>query len=86
MEHSNKFQPGKVRTLQNPISINAILLIIIQVFKIIWYEHRGSSIGKNTEITEAETKTVLDQYREEYFVGFRRFIIVANDAGHCTCM
>ena len=33
-----------------------------------------------TEVTEREHKG------QKFYVGFRRFIVVANDEGHCTCV
>jgi hypothetical protein len=27
-----------------------------------------------------------NDWGERFYVGFRRFIVVANDEGHCTCV
>ncbi|KAF5698711.1 kinase domain-containing protein [Fusarium mundagurra] len=51
-----------------------------EVFKTFWPEPAPGipHVGEETPYR--------DQYGESVFVGFRRFIVVANDRGHCTCV
>lgn len=55
-------------------------MYILQVFKTIWAEPAPGIpyIGEETPCR--------DHYGEFVFVSFRRFIVVANDSGHCTCV
>ncbi|KAF4964830.1 hypothetical protein FSARC_7292 [Fusarium sarcochroum] len=53
-----------------------------QVFKVLWPEPAGGGGGAPSI---AEETVYRDQYGGRIFVHFRRFIIVANDLGHCTC-
>lgn len=55
-----------------------------KVFKVLWPEPRGGAPGKAPSLSDK--KEVRDNYGGSIFVGFRRFIVVANDAGHCTCV
>lgn len=52
-----------------------------EVFKTVWSEPLGSS--KNESMTEFEERSHLGQ---RFYMGIRRFIVVANDEGHCTCV
>ncbi|KAJ4263144.1 hypothetical protein NW762_006766 [Fusarium torreyae] len=54
-----------------------------EVFKVLWPEPVGGA-GRASSI--AEESVHQDQYGGRIFVHFRRFIIVANDLGHCTCI
>ncbi|KAJ9142636.1 hypothetical protein NKR23_g7032 [Pleurostoma richardsiae] len=54
-----------------------------EVFKVLWYEPRGALPGGGSVVSEK--KTLKDHYGE-VFVGFRRFIVIANDEGHCACV
>ncbi|KAM0354175.1 hypothetical protein ACHAPU_001210 [Fusarium lateritium] len=51
-----------------------------EVFKVLWPEPAG---GGGSIVDETVYK---DQYGGKIFVHFRRFIVVANDLGHCTCI
>ncbi|KAB5563155.1 hypothetical protein GE09DRAFT_772408 [Coniochaeta sp. 2T2.1] len=70
VEHSSRFSPG-------------------QIFKILWSEPQGQShdfpsrvnIENYTERINAE-----NNWGEKFYVGFRRFVIVASDSGHCQCV
>ena len=50
-----------------------------QVFKILWSEPRG---GKDEDVSVEEREDM----GRKFYIGFRRFIVVANDEGHCTCV
>ncbi|KAK3940779.1 hypothetical protein QBC46DRAFT_118380 [Diplogelasinospora grovesii] len=52
-----------------------------EVFKILWSEPLGS--GRNEHMTECEERSVLG---EKFYISFRRFIIVASDEGHSSCI
>ncbi|KAL2888194.1 hypothetical protein HOO65_040531 [Ceratocystis lukuohia] len=56
-----------------------------EVFKVLWSEPVGKSVATSSS-TVSGTQTFVDSYGERFYVGFRRFIVVANDAGHCTCV
>lgn len=60
-----------------------------QVFKILWSEPQGQS-RDNFRKVDIETYTdrmhLTDEMGDKFYVGFRRFIVVANDEGHCTCV
>jgi hypothetical protein len=36
--------------------------------------------------TYTERMQLENDWGEKFYVGFRRFIVVANDEGHCTCV
>ncbi|KAF4982042.1 hypothetical protein FZEAL_2292 [Fusarium zealandicum] len=50
---------------------------------LLWPEPAGGGGGAPTV---SERKVYQDQYGGEIYVNFRRFIVVANDLGHCTCV
>ncbi|KAI1073122.1 hypothetical protein LB507_009172 [Fusarium sp. FIESC RH6] len=50
-----------------------------EVFKVLWPEPAGGG-------SIVEETVYRDQYGGRIFVHFRRFIVVANDRGHCTCI
>ncbi|KAL4726730.1 hypothetical protein ACLX1H_005620 [Fusarium chlamydosporum] len=50
-----------------------------EVFKVLWPEPAGGG-------SIVEETVYRDQYGGRIFVHFRRFIVVANDLGHCTCI
>ncbi|KAK3366055.1 hypothetical protein B0T24DRAFT_410831 [Lasiosphaeria ovina] len=52
-----------------------------EVFKVLWTEPLGA--GRNENMTDVEVRSVMGQ---RFYHGFRRFIVVANDEGHCTCI
>jgi hypothetical protein len=53
-----------------------------EVFKVLWSEPRGS--GRAEALTEVEER--IGNMGQRFYVGVRRFIVVANDEGHCTCV
>ncbi|OLN97492.1 hypothetical protein CCHL11_01298 [Colletotrichum chlorophyti] len=57
-----------------------------QIFKVLWSEPSGSSLGGTPTISTSAMTRVPDPYGGSVFVGFRRFIVIANDEGHCTCV
>ncbi|KAH7254029.1 uncharacterized protein BKA55DRAFT_510114 [Fusarium redolens] len=50
-----------------------------EVFKVLWPEPAGGG-------SVVEETVYRDQFGGRIFVHFRRFIVVANDRGHCTCI
>ncbi|KAF5680952.1 hypothetical protein FCIRC_5694 [Fusarium circinatum] len=50
-----------------------------EVFKVLWPEPAGGG-------SVVEETVYRDRYGGQIFVHFRRFIVVANDRGHCTCI
>ncbi|KAM5356417.1 hypothetical protein ACJ41O_003063 [Fusarium nematophilum] len=54
-----------------------------QVFKVLWSEPGG---GGGSVPSVSERQAIQDQYGGLIHVGFRRFIVVGNDQGHCTCV
>lgn len=58
------------------------------VFKILWADPKGQGRGRQqARLGDFTEKTQLpNAYGEEFYVTFRRFIIVANDQGHATCV
>ncbi len=58
----------------------------MKVFKVLWSEPQGSGRDRKT-IQDLTEKGVRDnEYGEKFHVGFRRFIVVAMDEGHSTCV
>ncbi|KAH7152906.1 hypothetical protein EDB81DRAFT_931265 [Dactylonectria macrodidyma] len=55
-----------------------------EIFKVLWSEPQGS--GTEGAPSVSERKEYRDRYGGKIFVGFRRFIVIANDQGHCTCV
>ncbi|KAK0651749.1 hypothetical protein B0T16DRAFT_323889, partial [Cercophora newfieldiana] len=53
-----------------------------EVFKVLWSEPRGSGRG-DAPATEFMEGVHMGQ---TFYMGIRRFIVVANDEGHCTCV
>ncbi|KAF7559836.1 hypothetical protein G7046_g4305 [Stylonectria norvegica] len=54
-----------------------------EIFKVLWSEPQGSG---NEGASVSERREFRDRFGGKFFVGFRRFIIIANDLGHCTCV
>ncbi|KAM0558197.1 hypothetical protein ACHAPJ_004881 [Fusarium lateritium] len=79
--NSTAFQPGEAGQSSNHIFSS--MLNAQQVFKVLWPEPAGGAGGA---ASIAEETVYRDQYGGRIFVHFRRFIIVANDLGHCTCI
>lgn len=55
-----------------------------EIFKVLWSEPQGS--GNEGTPSISERFEVRDRFGGRIFVGFRRFIVIANDQGHCTCV
>ncbi|AEO63240.1 uncharacterized protein THITE_2108200 [Thermothielavioides terrestris NRRL 8126] len=53
------------------------------VFKIVWYEPLGSSSRRSDVMTN---QVRMEQNGHQVYQGIRRFIVVANDEGHCSCV
>ncbi|KAF9870801.1 hypothetical protein CkaCkLH20_11700 [Colletotrichum karsti] len=53
------------------------------IFKVVWSEPQGVTTN-NTLVTEK--KLMKDPYGGSFYVGSRRFIVVATDKGHSTCV
>ncbi|KAK3327974.1 hypothetical protein B0T19DRAFT_179198 [Cercophora scortea] len=53
-----------------------------EVFKILWSEPLGAG-GRTENMSVWGERSHLGQ---KFYIGFRRFIVVANDEGHCTCV
>jgi hypothetical protein len=55
------------------------------IFKVYWAEPEGSS--KDSHGAAVSTKHEFqNKYGTKFYFGFRRFIVVANDQGHSTCV
>ncbi|OAA66167.1 hypothetical protein ISF_04005 [Cordyceps fumosorosea ARSEF 2679] len=71
IEHSARFQPG-------------------EIFKVHWSEPQGSMSEKpkssSSSSSSSKKQDLENKFGTKFFVGFRRFIVVANDQGHCTCV
>lgn len=55
-----------------------------EVFKVLWPEPSGQSDSKTSPASEK--REVRDNYGGRIYVGFRRFVVIGNDHGHCTCV
>ncbi|WYZ46535.1 hypothetical protein EsH8_IX_000760 [Colletotrichum jinshuiense] len=54
------------------------------IFKVLWSEPSGTTVGGTPTISEKfQTR---DKFGGPIFVGFRRFVVIANDDGHCACV
>ncbi|RDL32580.1 uncharacterized protein BP5553_09036 [Venustampulla echinocandica] len=54
-----------------------------QVIKVLWSEPMGGNYSNATQITEEVVETKLG---EQVYTTTRRFVIIANDHGHCQCL
>ncbi|KAF5017622.1 hypothetical protein F66182_10430 [Fusarium sp. NRRL 66182] len=54
-----------------------------EVFKVLWPEPAGGGGGA---ASIAEETILRDRYGGRIYVHFRRFIVIANDLGHSTCI
>ncbi|KAH6641427.1 hypothetical protein F5144DRAFT_642630 [Chaetomium tenue] len=54
-----------------------------EVFKINWCEPLGAGPPKSEVMTH---QVRFEQNGRSFYQGLRRFIVVANDEGHCTCV
>ncbi|KAG6002761.1 hypothetical protein E4U21_002784 [Claviceps maximensis] len=55
-----------------------------EIFKVYWCEPLGSGEYKHASVSRKGD--VQTRFGIKFFVGFRRFIVIANDQGHCTCV
>ncbi|OAA77505.1 hypothetical protein LEL_04328 [Akanthomyces lecanii RCEF 1005] len=56
-----------------------------EIFKVHWSEPQGS-ISEQPKSSSSKKQDLQNKFGTKFFVGFRRFIVVANDQGHCTCV
>ncbi|KAL2162813.1 hypothetical protein VTH06DRAFT_6649 [Thermothelomyces fergusii] len=54
-----------------------------EVFKILWCEPRGAGPPRSEMMSHPG---LIEHNETSFFQGYRRFIVVANDEGHCTCV
>lgn len=59
-----------------------------EIFKVHWSEPQGSMSEqpKSSSKSSSKNQDLENKFGTKFFVGFRRFIVVANDQGHCTCV
>ncbi|KAG5987459.1 hypothetical protein E4U54_004985 [Claviceps lovelessii] len=55
-----------------------------EIFKVYWSEPLGS--GEYRHASVSGRQQIQNRFGIKFFVGFRRFVVVANDQGHCTCV
>ncbi|KAM3533773.1 hypothetical protein MY4038_002976 [Beauveria bassiana] len=55
-----------------------------EIFKVHWSEPQGSI--SEAPKSSSKKEDLQNKFGTAFFVGFRRFIVVANDQGHCTCV
>ncbi|KAK4148240.1 uncharacterized protein C8A04DRAFT_24041 [Dichotomopilus funicola] len=55
-----------------------------EIFKIVWYEPLGAGAPARSDVMTQRIR--VNTGGEPYHQGLRRFIVVANDEGHCTCV
>ncbi|KAK9442443.1 hypothetical protein VB005_03503 [Metarhizium brunneum] len=55
------------------------------IFKVLWSEPKGSTDGLKHPSVSGKQE-IQNKYGAKFHVGFRRFIVIANDHGHCTCV
>ncbi|PHH74061.1 hypothetical protein CDD82_5119 [Ophiocordyceps australis] len=55
-----------------------------EIFKVHWSEPQGSSNEHTPSVSGMQE--IQNRFGTKFFVGFRRFIVVANDQGHSTCV
>ncbi|KAG5913628.1 hypothetical protein E4U42_000966, partial [Claviceps africana] len=55
-----------------------------EIFKVYWSEPQGA--GKHKHGSVSGRQEIQNRFGIKFFVGFRRFIVIANDQGHCTCV
>ncbi|KAM0254268.1 hypothetical protein ACHAQJ_006958 [Trichoderma viride] len=75
VEPSIKFQPGEVESANTDVG---------KIFKVHWSEPQGASSEGAPSVSGKHE--IQNRFGTKFFVGFRRFIVVANDQGHCTCV
>lgn len=60
-----------------------------QVFKILWSEPQGQPLPNPQTLARIEScteKLQIEDARGMFYVGIRRFIVIAVDQGNCTCV
>ncbi|CEJ82483.1 hypothetical protein VHEMI02543 [[Torrubiella] hemipterigena] len=57
-----------------------------EVFKVHWSEPQGTGGEGLGGGGPSNSNDIQNKFGSKFFVGFRRFIVVANDHGHCTCV
>ncbi|KAH7309472.1 hypothetical protein B0I35DRAFT_482245 [Stachybotrys elegans] len=55
-----------------------------EIFKVHWAEPQGS--GHDNAATVSEQHEFRNKFGTKFYFGFRRFVVIANDQGHCTCV
>ncbi|KAK1237496.1 hypothetical protein MKX08_003121 [Trichoderma sp. CBMAI-0020] len=55
-----------------------------EIFKVHWSEPQGASSDGAPSVSGKHE--IQNRFGTKFFVGFRRFIVIANDQGHCTCV
>lgn len=55
-----------------------------QIFKVHWSEPQGA--GNDYAPSVSGREEIQNKFGTKFFVGFRRFIVVASDLGHSTCV
>ncbi|ODA78952.1 hypothetical protein RJ55_04542 [Drechmeria coniospora] len=55
-----------------------------EIFKVHWSEPQGS--GNEHAPSVSDKQEIQNRFGTKFFVGFRRFVVVANDHGHSTCV
>lgn len=55
-----------------------------KIFKVHWSEPQGASSDGAPSVSGKHE--IQNRFGTKFFVGFRRFIVIANDQGHCTCV
>lgn len=59
-----------------------------QIFKVLWSEPKGTAwraVPFMSQISRIHTYQMADA-RRAFWVGFRRFIVLRNNQGHCNCV
>jgi hypothetical protein len=85
VEPGSRYQPGEVR---KSLCIGLKMYSFPQVFKIVWCKPRpgGGARGHDNSSTAAVIDGQTTTPEPSFHQGIRRFIVVANDEGHCTCV
>jgi hypothetical protein len=84
--HHNCFLPGKVRLRPASQKCAVSYRLAVQVFKVLWSEpmsDRSKNARADEAISDEEQRALGEQ---KFYVSFCRFIVVAKDEGHCTCV
>ncbi|KAK0745540.1 hypothetical protein B0T18DRAFT_463687 [Schizothecium vesticola] len=68
---------------------NVVTWVMTEIFKILWSEPKSSSQSdaQSDAITIEETSGYYgSRMGDKFYIGFRRFLVVANDETNCTCV